>query len=81
MKQIIYSFNKDMNVIVFEVKFTEFTEINKRFMWFIMIDDTFEKLEFDRIENDTRFFKNGSYVNIIDMILFHNNIKYQCVKS
>ncbi len=79
---IIYSFNTyDKDIIVFEKKFPEFTALNKRFKWYIMIGDVLHHLEFDRVENDVRFFKNGSSMDTFNMILIHSNIMYQCVKS
>jgi hypothetical protein len=82
MRSIIFSFNtEDKKIIIFEIKFPEFTELDKRFRWYVIIDNFLEHLEFDKIENNIRYFKNGSRMDIINMVFVCDNNSYQCVKS
>jgi hypothetical protein len=82
MQSIVFSFNtEDKKIIIFEIKFPEFTELYKRFKWYVIIDNVLEHLEFDKIENNVRYFKNGSYMDIINKVFVYDNNSYQCEKS
>lgn len=67
--EIIYSF-KTTDCYIYEVKYTEVSEnppVTLQYQWFILKGNQNDKLIFDKMTEETRNFKNGTCLNLVNL--------------
>lgn len=80
--EILYSFKFDKNY-AFEIHYTNVPKDAPkymRFQWFVHFDNQLYKLDFDKMENNKRFFKNDVIINFTNESLLFQNLEYKLEK-
>lgn len=77
--ELLYSF-KFNNNYVFEMHYTNVAEDAPKYLkyqWFLHFDNNLIKLQFDKMDDNTRYFKNNIMINLINKNLLLDNKKYE----